>query len=105
MRAPLSLYAAAAVRRLPEFRGRDAAFVWLRDRVIDDRPVEISLCGLRYRGTLREMCQLATLRWTPPALAPVFEAALPRGGVLADVSSFMGMYALWGARCVGPEGI
>jgi FkbM family methyltransferase len=79
-------------------------FVWLRDRVIDDRLIDVSICGIRFRGTLREMCQLATLRWTPPALAPVFEAALPRGGVLADVGSFLGMYALWGARCVGPEG-
>jgi FkbM family methyltransferase len=50
------------------------------------------------------MCQIATLRWTPPSLAPVFDAVLAPGGVLADVGAFLGMYALWGARRVGPSG-
>jgi len=104
MRPPVSIQVAAAIRCLPEFPGRDRAFVWFRNRNLDDRLVEFPLCGLRFRGPLREMCQIATLRWTPPSLAPVFDAALAPGGVLADVGAFLGMYALWGARRVGPEG-
>ena len=104
MHAPLSLQVAAAIRRLPDFPGRDRAVVWFRDLELDARLVEIPLCGLRFRGPLRELCQFATLRWTPPSLAPVFDAALAPGGVLADVGAFLGMYALWGARLVGPQG-
>ena len=60
--------------------------------------------GLRYCGPLRGMCTFATYRWSAPALAPIFDAVLEPGGVLADVGAFMGLYAMWGARRVGPRG-
>lgn len=43
-------------------------------------------------------------RWRQPVLGPILEAALSPGDTFADVGANRGIYAMWGARLVGPEG-
>jgi FkbM family methyltransferase len=63
--------------------------------------------GLRFEGnpvTDANVRELLLLRFASPALAPVLDAALEPGDVFADVGANLGLYALWGARRVGPTG-
>jgi FkbM family methyltransferase len=44
------------------------------------------------------------LQYVEPALAPVLEACLAKGGCFYDVGANVGLYSLWASRIVGPEG-
>jgi FkbM family methyltransferase len=44
------------------------------------------------------------LRYQPPALAPVLEAALSPGGTFFDVGAHIGVYSMWASRLVGEHG-
>jgi FkbM family methyltransferase len=47
---------------------------------------------------------LSTLRFRPPALAPVLAAVLGPGDCCYDVGAGIGKYTLWAAGLVGPSG-
>jgi len=47
---------------------------------------------------------LVALQYRPPALAPVFAAALAPGDCCYDVGANLGLYALWASRLVGAAG-
>lgn len=93
----------------PDFPGRDALIVGLKryarrfDATVRGRFWE----GLRFEGNPgrdANMLGLVLLGHTRPHLAPLFEAALPPGGVFADVGANLGLYTLWAARRAGPDG-
>ncbi len=44
------------------------------------------------------------LQYEPPALTPVLEAFLVRGGSFVDVGANIGIYTAWASRLVGAEG-
>ena len=107
---PLALRVAALVRALPEFRGQDRITSrLLRSRSCypnEERVVEFG-GGLRVLGNPSEnpyLASMAMMRHAEPALAPVLAANLDPGDGFADVGGLAGLYALWGARLVGPSG-
>lgn len=109
-RLPLVFRVAQAVRGMPDFPGRDTLlhFLITRDAHYPDALIQGTFGGgLRFEGNPvrdRNILELPLLRFARPALADLFDGVLGPGDVLADVGGNMGLYALWGARLVGPTG-
>lgn len=106
---PFRWQLAAALHRLPEFRGRDRLTVWLtHDVPLPTADLEFVVGpGLRFRGRPDEdgsFAELYLLRHEAPSLAPILDAALPPGGVFFDVGANVGLYAAWAASRVGSAG-
>ncbi|OHV44387.1 methyltransferase [Pseudofrankia sp. BMG5.36] len=94
---------------LPEVRGRDRVVGWvkgpadeytgpLRGRFVNGMLFDVDSCR---DGSARA---LSTLRYRPPALAPVFAAVLGPGDCCYDVGANIGVYTLWAAGLVGLSG-
>lgn len=105
---PLTMLGAQALRAVPYFPGRDWAISKVLDRRCADRTVTGKFGrGLKFCGNPaheRYIRQLALMRWARPALAPVLEAFLRPGSNFVDAGAMFGLYTLWAARIVGPEG-
>ncbi|WP_157904376.1 FkbM family methyltransferase [Parafrankia soli] len=106
---PLRWRAASVLdARLPDIRGRDRVI----GRVHGRRRYSGPLCGTLHNGlefwfpeaTDGSVRSIFSLRYRPPALAPVLDVALERGGCFYDVGANIGVYTLWAAPKVGQDG-
>jgi FkbM family methyltransferase len=103
------LVLAQLVRGVPDFPGRDTLLAGLLRPILRrDQAIRGSFGGgLRFEGNPvldSNVSEMMLLRYARPALAPVLDAALAPGAVFADVGANLGLYALWGARCVTAQG-
>ena len=109
-RLPLLFRMAQLVRGLPKFPGREAVLDYLlaREGAYPRDAIEGTFGGgLRFEGDPRldrNVLELPLLRFARPALAGLLDAVLERGDEFADVGANLGLYTLWGARRVGPQG-
>ncbi|WP_205446848.1 FkbM family methyltransferase [Candidatus Frankia alpina] len=94
---------------LPDLRGRDRLTRWvhgpgdgytgpLRGRLTNGMTFSVDDCR---DGSARD---LVALRYRPPALAAVFDTILAPGDCCYDVGANIGIYTLWAAGAVGPDG-
>jgi len=108
-RPPPGVRIAQWLRALPDFRGRDRLFSLLIGNTLASGGTTNGTFGggLCFEGdplTDANVLEMILLRYAKPVLAPIFDAALGPGDVLADVGANAGLYTLWGARRVGPGG-
>ena len=104
-----ALRCASLVYAAPDLPGRETVLDALKRYTygFDNRVRSEFGGGLRVEGNPHldaNTTEPMWLRYAKPVLAPVLEAALPPGGVFVDVGANVGVYTLWAARCVGPEG-
>lgn len=96
---------AAAVRRLPDFRGRQRL-----SRAILGTPAVHTLVrygpGIELNLDLSDADQRMAffLQSQPPVLAPIFDEVVGAGSVVIDVGANQGIYTLWAARRAVPGG-
>lgn len=101
----IRMAAAAAVRRLPDFRGRQRlsrailGHPAVRTRIRFGPGIELDL---DLRDADHRMAFF--LQSQPPVLAPIFDEVVGPGDTVIDVGANQGIYTLWAASRVAPGG-
>lgn len=108
-RLPIALRIAQLACALPDFPGRDTLLLKLQPYALrmDEAYQGTFSGGLKFEAHLSQDGNdffFFLMRYAQPALAPVFDAALTKGGVFADAGGNLGVYTLLAARLVGPSG-
>ena len=108
-RLPIALRIAQLACALPDFPGRDTLLLKLQPYALrmDEAYQGTFSGGLKFEAHLSQDGNdlfFFLMRYSRPSLAPLFDAALSKGGVYADAGGNLGVYTLWAARIVGPTG-
>lgn len=99
------LRAAAMIRRLPDFRGRQRVSRALLGRPDLRTTIQFGE-GLSLELDLTDADDRLAffLQSQPPVLSPIFDESLRPGDLVIDVGANIGIYSLWAAQRVGATG-
>lgn len=100
------------LRVLPEVRGKDRIVSAVRGRraprSLANAPITVNFGpGLSATVDVTRDGSFADVffaNYRPPVLVPVLQAVLRPGNVFFDVGANIGLYSLWAAKLVGPQG-